>query len=275
MKKIIPVLLCCFLILYLAASIDGFFAADALRAESAALEGDTLYKILGGFRDYLSWMSLVNADSVFHGGIRQENCPDAFHFSVEAIRPASGHREDEHDHSRHAEDLGPNILPKIAHAIAVTEHKHLTGAEEREILPWLYYTVKLNPHNELAYVLGGYWVGVRLKKPSEAVKFLLEGVSNNPNSWRIHQAIGEVYYMAEGDFEKALRYLERAKELSERENIDKFDKRVLYVPLAEAYARIGKPERSLELYEELLTDFPNNQIVQERIGHFRRMIGAR
>ncbi|MFC1590550.1 tetratricopeptide repeat protein [Candidatus Omnitrophota bacterium] len=292
MKTAIALIIGVLLIMQFAAKIDGFDQGALSRGEAAALKNDISYRILGEFRDYLSWMSFLNADITFHGGVYQADCPDRHQFTVGAIQGEDyehheGHR---HDHS-HEDEACPvcahahghaaakirsslNILPAVGRAVITTEHKHLTGKEEKELLPWLYYAAELNPHNILAYAVGGYWVGIRLKKTEEAVRFLQKGLVDNPDSWQIYKTIGEIYYVGEGDFGKALRYLEKAKGLCTKQNTDKFDRRVIYVPLSEAYVRNGEPEKAIELYEELLKDFPDNKIILKRITRFKGLTSS-
>ena len=155
--------------------------------------------------------------------------------------------------------------------ITITEHRHLTGNEEKELLPWLYYAAALNPHHELAYTVGGYWVGIRLKRPKEAIRFLREGLLNNPKSWEIYKTIGEVYYVTQKDYGKALNYLDRAKTLGNEQGIDALEKRLIYVPLAEAYAARGNPQESIKLYEELLKDFAGDEAIKNRIEYFKNL----
>jgi tetratricopeptide (TPR) repeat protein len=60
-------------------------------------------------------------------------------------------------------------------------------------------------------VLGGYWLQ-RLGKSDESMRFMKEGLKNNPDSASISAAIGNLYFRMH-KAEEALRYLERARKL--------------------------------------------------------------
>ena len=146
---------------------------------------------------------------------------------------------------------------------------HLHGKEEQEILPWLYYSTRLNPENIDAYVTGSYWIGQRLNKPDEAIKFLREGLIHNPGSWEIYTQLGEVYFVNKKDYKKALFNFEKAYGLITDKNSDKFGKRELYSFLAASYENFGDIEKVLELYRKILALFPQDKAVQKKIISFQ------
>ncbi|MDD3089922.1 MAG: hypothetical protein PHT95_08270, partial [Candidatus Omnitrophica bacterium] len=122
------------------------------------------WQILGEARSIVSNMSILQADLYLHGG--------AGHFFDEhegglAIGKSDSHdaHEDHEDHEHHdiSHDNGTpaglfNPLIRIADAVAVTEHKHLSGKEEAEIVPWLYFSARIDPSNTTAYTLTSYWL---------------------------------------------------------------------------------------------------------------------
>jgi len=263
--KIVTLFIGIFLIFILSSSVDNYAQEFLIQQKSSHIEQDIFYKVFGEFRDYLSWMSYLNADIVFHGGVYCKKCSTKHFSAEEALHHAEGEAH-AHEHlgddekARHREKPSSNILLNIDKAIRLTEHRHLHGNEEKELLPWLYYATRLNPRNKKAYALGGYWVGIRLKKPREAIQFLLDGLVNNPDSWEINETIGEVYLLAEKDCKKAITYLEKAKQLGDGQNVDKFEKRKIYTFLAKAYIETGNPKKADMLYKELRNYFPEETI---------------
>jgi len=236
------------------------------------LDKDILSRVFGELRTYLSSASYINADIYFHGGLYD------FHEDCSLFTPAhiSSHSEKEGDahanHGHHPQKETLNPLLKISEKISIAQHRHLSGNEEKELLPWMLYSVKLNPKNEKAYVIGGYWLGMRLNKIDEAISFLHDGIRNNPESWDIYLMLGQIYLIALKDYQNARIYLEKAKDLTGNKKMDKFDIRAIYTFLAEAYDKTGSPEASINLYEKLLKMFPNDETIKRRANFFKNSI---
>ncbi len=235
---------------------------------SAGIKGDLLYKIFGEFKNYLSDVSDMQTDLYFHGGIADVDKAEC------ALIDEGNAGVHSHDHSVHKEhgerkNIAPaDILLKTADALNITEHYHISGDREKELLPWIFYSVKLNPENEKTYVIGGYWLSFRLKKIQEGIAFLREGLSNNPGSCDINMTLGEIYLTLLKDYPEAIVYLEKAKELGGARRIDKYNTRGIYTFLADAYAKTGSPEKSIALYEELLKLFPGDKPITEKLVYF-------
>ena len=278
--KVILALCSILVILVIAINIDDYNQTFLLKKGIYNLSSDILYKIFGEFRDYLSIVSFLNADMYFHGGVSHTlEEGETLHLLEEKdirqdqhVNGKMEHHDHDHHHGEEIKAVTNNVLLNINNAIALTEHKHLLGNEEKELLPWLYYSVKLNPHNILAYVIAGYWVGIRMKQPEEAVSFLKKGLTDNPRSWELYKTIGEIYFIGEKDYKKAQGYFERAKDIGDSENIDNMDKRGIYVFLAESYARLGELKKSLAIYDKLLIYFPDDPRILEKRKYFESLI---
>jgi len=238
------------------------------------LDKDVLSRVFGELRTYLSSASYINADIYFHGGVYDfhEDCSlfAPGHISSRHEKENDGHDGHVHGHLPQKETLNP--LLKIADKISITDHRHISGNEEKELLPWMLYSVKLNPKNEKAYVIGGYWLGMRLNKIDEAINFLHDGIKNNPESWNIYLMLGEIYLTGLKDYQDARIYLEKAKDLAENKKVNKFDMRPIYTFLAEAYDKTGSPEKSIRLYEKLLNLFPGDAAIKKRVDYFKNSI---
>lgn len=238
------------------------------------LDKDVLSRVFGELRTYLSSVSDINSDIYFHAGLYD------FHGDCSLLTPAhisshpekEGDNNDNHDPGDHPQKETLNPLLKISEKIAIAQHRHLSGNEEKELLPWILYSVKLDPKNEKEYVIGGYWLGMRLNKIDEAIKFLHEGIKNNPESWDIYLMLGEIYLIALKDYQTARLYLEKAKDLAENKEIDKFEIRTIYTFLAEACNKTNSPETSISLYEKLMQMFPDDKAIEKRLLFFRQSL---
>jgi tetratricopeptide (TPR) repeat protein len=219
----------------LTVSIDGYNQDFFAQRGISNLNKDILFRAFGEFRDFISDVSFLKADVYFHGGIHEMSGCEA------APHRQSLHAEKEGKQSdpiRHIDGGGRvqgdletgaslGVLLDLGRLIRITEHRHLSGNEEKEIMPWIHYAVRLDPQNELAYSVGGFWLARRLGRADEAIKFLKEGLAANPDSWEICKTLGEVYFFTKEDYVNAKAYLERAKELGYREKMDETEKRAI------------------------------------------------
>jgi tetratricopeptide (TPR) repeat protein len=214
-------------------------------------------RFLGEGRSILSNISILQADLYFHGG--------AGHFHEEHKDGlAIGERGEDHGEEEHEDEYEEaypevskyNILFRIAEKTKVTEHKHLKGDQLKEIMPWLYYSTEIDPHNVLAYTLAGYYLAERFNKVDEAIKVLRRGLKNNPDSWQINAEIGRIYYQDLKEYDSALMYLLRAKKLIDKTPHDKFEERYVLSFLALTYKELGQKEEFNSLHKRINELFP-------------------
>ena len=268
MKRVYVIPFAIFFIIFLAGGVDSYNHAYLIEHDMALLNRDIFFKTLGEFKNSLSDMSYLKADIYYHGGVYHiDEGEDHSHGTLMDEREHALLGEETEEREETAQKPGPslNILLDAGKAVAITGHRHLTGTREKEIVPWLYYAVKLNPHNETAYAVGGFWLATNLKKTDEAIKFLREGLAQNPRSWQISQMLGLIYLVKLKDYENAKIYLEKAKECGDRQDLDKFDTRSIYTPLANVYAKTGQTNKALRLYKKLLILFPANKTIEGQI----------
>ena len=84
----------------------------------------------------------------------------------------------------------------------ISEHTHLEGRKESEILPWLKLAAELDPQKIETYTVAAYWLR-DLGKTKEAERFLREGLLNNPDSYEILFDLGRLYYENHHDAARA------------------------------------------------------------------------
>ncbi len=75
---------------------------------------------------------------------------------------------------------------------------------------------KLDPHFDEAYAAGARMLS-GTGQLNEAVSFLEEGVTNNPNSRMLHEELGTLLARHKKDYERALLHLKRAYVLSDED----------------------------------------------------------
>lgn len=90
--------------------------------------------------------------------------------------------------------------------------KHTDGAE---LLPWYRLMTLSDPHNTRAYRIGAWWLkdkgGAQIQ---EALKFLNEGIENNPEAFELYYMRGILEIRSLGDEAKALDSYMAAAELA-------------------------------------------------------------
>jgi len=242
-------------ILLISPHIDNY--TYAYLSKKGVVEKDILFKTIGEAKILLSDISYITADIYFHGGRGK-----FFEEEEECV----SHPGEPHEHAyKHIHAPKFNLLARLAEKLKFHEHRHLAGEEEKETLPWFYYAAKLNPHNIDAYVVGGYWAGSMLDRPDEGIRFLKEGLRHNRDSWRIYAEIGNLYFKMKEDYGKAIIYYEKAHSLITCKDADKYDRRTVLTFLAACYEKAGDNLKAINIYREILTDFPNNETLKQRI----------
>ncbi len=264
------------LLLMLTPQIDNY--SYVFMSEKGMTRKDVLYRVLGEARKIFSISSTITADVYFHGGFYPSDF-ERLHMMEEMDEGHSHEHEHEHGHAHicdaHCEHAGhgehgrktdavssvprSNPLLRLGDMIHIAKHIHLQGEEEKEMLPWLYYAVRLDPHNINAYVVGGYWLGRRLDMEEEALKFLQEGLRNNPDSWEIYNEIGMLRFSTRKDYEEALRYFQKAKEFMGPQGADDYDKSRIYAFIAGCYDKLGQKEKAEEFFNFSKELFPERK----------------
>jgi len=237
---------------------------------------DLLYKIFGETKKILSVQAYITGDEYFHGGVSRYFIEESKRVKCMQIEHAT-HEYDDHaceceHHNKylHKEDEVAgisrfNILPYVGEIVHVGKHIHLRGEEEKEMLPWFRYAVRLDPQNIEAYRLGGYWVGRRMGKVDEGIKFLKEGILHNPGSWKLYAQLADIYFWEKEDYDEALLNYEKALTRLNDANSTKFDKRLVYDYAASCCEKLGNIPGALEFYKKILLYFPNDEKLREKI----------
>lgn len=137
---------------------------------------------------------------------------------------------------------------------------------ENEPLMALIRTVTwLDPHFIQAYDLGAYILSNELKKPEEAVRFIEEGVKNNPDSFDLNWEYGFILSYNK-QYSEALPYLLKARLLrgDERSAYDDYLQiRWVYGRIIYCYEKTGELYRAIPYIEEWMALMPGEPSLPE------------
>jgi tetratricopeptide (TPR) repeat protein len=245
-------------------------------------DSDGLLKVvLGDSRRLFADQFLEQADVSFHSGyypsiFDERQAPkDTRHMAAE-----EGSAEAE-AHEKNMNFLGPprDWIEKFGRNFLITEHSHLEGGNEREILPWLRISAELNPHRVDTYSVAAYWLRHSLGKVAEAEQFLREGIRNNPNSYELWYELGLIYNEnhhdvphARNTWELALRYWQEQESSKTEPDLIGFEKIVIH--LGDLEQRSGNLERAIGYFKMALKSSPNPDVLRQQIGELEQKVAA-
>ncbi|MDD4101456.1 MAG: hypothetical protein PHU80_02340 [Kiritimatiellae bacterium] len=160
---------------------------------------DVLAQVLGETRLAVSQALLAKADEYFHGGVRHKDCD---HGLTEC-----GYDEHDHDHEHDANEHDAHhkfdpwcIINRRVH---VQEHRHMKGAEAKELLPWLWAANRMSADNLQSIQASVYVLNSMLGNPAAARDMLQQGIAKNPCSADLEFVLGELYLRSFKDGAKA------------------------------------------------------------------------
>ena len=271
------------LVLLLAA---GFSVATVLQDRipdwSKRGESDNVLKVLlGDGRRLFADQFFVQADVSFHSGyypsiFDQANKPkDTSHLTAKEGEPAA------EEHEKQMNFLGPprDWIERFGRHFIVTEHNHLQGSQESEILPWLRLSAELDPQKIETYAVAAYWLR-DLGKIKEAERFLREGLLKNPESCEILFELGHLYYESNHDPARARKIWDLAfRRWSEQETANKKPDLLkldqIAVNLAHLEDTEGNLARAIQLLELCKKASPHPEALQQQIDELKQKLAAR
>jgi tetratricopeptide (TPR) repeat protein len=263
-----------------------FALATALQPRVAAWDPDAksgglLKMLLGDSRKMFADQFLEQADVSFHSGYY----PSIFD---ERKAPSStGHMTnvegspEEEAHEKEMSFMGPPRDPfeKFGRHFMITEHTHLEGGEQREILPWLRLSADLDPHRIDTYTVASFWLRNSLGKVNEAREFLREGIRNNPGNYELWYELGSLYMdnlhdsaKARNAWELALRYWQQTEPA--KPEPDKLGLEKILIHLATLEERDGRLEDAIKYFTMALQTSPNPDAVRRQIAELEQKVHA-
>jgi tetratricopeptide (TPR) repeat protein len=263
----------------------GFSLATVLQERvsgwSKRSQSDNVMNVLfGEGRRLFANQFFVQADVSFHGGyypsiFDQARAPkDTSHLTAKEGDAAA------EDHEKRMNFLGPprDWIERFGRHFMITEHTHLQGNHESEILPWLKLSAELDPQKIETYVVAAYWLS-DLGKNKEAEHFLREGLLNNPDSYEILLDLGRLYYDRRHDAARARKFWDLAlRRWSEQEAANKKPDQRKLGEIADNLAHLEEKEgslaRAIQLLELSKKASPNPQALQKQIDELKQKLAA-
>jgi predicted Zn-dependent protease len=257
--------------LWLAAA--GLMVAPLQAGVAAGLEpgsiesGDPLGRAIGSFKEAIGDLAFMKADIYFHGGGRylaSEGRAD--HETAHEHEAVGEHEQHEHGHDAdHDTDHEANHEAGSASArdwvssvklqVAPAEHREAQGGQLAEMIPFLAAASKLDPHHVTALLTTAYWLDSHLDRTDEAITLLERGRRDNPLSWQMDAALGEIYLKKHSDPVLASESLQSAVKKMEVATAEPFERRKTWLLLAEAFENSGQLKKSLTAYRQALKLF--------------------
>ncbi|MCK4852570.1 MAG: tetratricopeptide repeat protein, partial [Candidatus Omnitrophica bacterium] len=99
------------------------------------------------------------------------------------------------------------------------------------------------------------------------VSFLREGLTNNPDSWKLNAELGRIYFKHLKKYESAIRFLTRARDLLQEAPHDRFEERYVLSFLAYSYEALGRADEALPLHRRIAQLFPMPGTLKEGYEH--------
>ena len=257
-------------------SLSTFIQPRAASWRAGEDSGSILKILLGDSRRMFANQFFVQADVSLHSGyypsiFDQAQAPKSSRHMI----AAEGSKEDE-EHEKEMQFLGrpTDWIDGFGRYFLITEHTHLQGGKEREILPWLRLSADLDPQRIDTYTVAAYWLR-NLGKVKEAEEFLREGLSNNPGSYEILFDLGRLYSENYHDTTRARNVWELAlRRWREREPSKKEpDTRALHdiaIHLAWLEENTGNVARAIQLLEIAKGTSPNPAALQRQIDELKQ-----
>lgn len=130
---------------------------------------------------------------------------EAGHVHTEACGHDHGAADPEDEHMKAMAFLREprDWIEAFGRRFMITEHKHLAGGTEREMLPFLKLSAQMDPHRIETYTVAAYWLRRTLGRVDEAEEFLRAGLKANPQSYEILFELGRLYYENRQDPQRA------------------------------------------------------------------------
>jgi tetratricopeptide (TPR) repeat protein len=281
------------------------------RAEAwSGRPGDHLMQVLlGDGRQVLANHLFVQADVYFHNGyypsiFDQQNAPTNTDHMAHGGQPeqadsaagaggqsgssqpesgagAEARREAEHEKAMSFQGPPRDWIDRFGRKFTINSHTHATGADSREVLPWLRLSAGLDPHRIETYTVASYWLRNRVGKPREAEQFLREGLAANPGSYPILIELGRLYYenlqdstRARNVWEAALRYWERSEAKKDQPDLEAYAQ--ITVRLAHLEEEQGNLARAVAWLEATLARnaTPNPEALRSQVEELRARIAS-
>ena len=168
------------------------------------------------------------------------------------------------------ESFSNDIFQRTQQIVSPSGHFHIEHDNIKEMMPWLWLSIKMDPQNIETYLVTSFWLSNAAKKPNMALEVLKEAQLNNPYNYQVEIEKGRIY-LKQGRLDKAkhafdtalLFWTKTADQLNEFENMDRAEALLYRGLLAE---HDNNTTLATDLYKEILTHFPGRSGIRDRIS---------
>lgn len=202
-------------------------------------------RLLGSTRLLVGAHFIETADRYFHKGV--------------------GHRKEK--------ALNEHPFRKLQQAITPETVQHVYGYDMRELVPWLWFAVEINPRNADAYLLAAYILSRHIGRPDIAHQIIQKGIWENPMEYRLLLEDAKVY-LREGRTDEAFRRFHAALAFSDRSGVVatedvKNDQSAILSYLGFLYEMTNDASSAIACYERILQMFPERTVWKKRVDELR------
>jgi tetratricopeptide (TPR) repeat protein len=296
MKKVSPycwlalLLAACFTLATLFVPRAGWWnnAPDAAHWSGNSGTENAFKMLLGEGRKLFANECFVMADVYFHSGF-YPSVFDQQEVDRDVADPANGGVDDadpNEDYRGKPKDwidaLGRNFAPnRHTHLSQGGASGNMKASSVEEILPWLQLAADMNPQMIETYTVGAYWLSTDMHQPQKAIEFLRTGWKNNPDSYEILFALGQVYYEDYHDTNRARNVWELAAkkwrqldagEKTKTENKLVFER--ITTHLAKLEEDAGNWQKAIDWYREGQTVSETPEAIQQQIDEVEKKMAA-
>jgi len=160
----------------------------------------------------------------------------------------------------------------------ITQHTHLEGNNEREILPWLRLAADLDPQKTETFTVGAYFLREHMGNTNEAEAFLREGLRHNPDSCEILFELGRLY-QDKGDLVRARNVWQLgAKKYAMLDDAGRKYSAIIFdgivVHLARLEDQSGNYAQAIQWFQIAQTVSPAPELLQSQIDAIQKKLSA-
>ena len=254
--------------------------------EGGATGPDVMALVFGEARKVVGNTMFDRAELYFHGGVQEaaDACAETGHqHEGGALAAAAAGVPDEHAghdghetpdvHTGQAVNGGRDwdLWSALNRRVHPAAHQHLPGTSEKEVIPWLWASTKVDPHNVQSYCVGAYWLGRRLGNWEEAIRFIEDGIRYNPESFELEFCRGELLVSSHPRSpEIPLRAFAVAyrkftpQQFTDADDAQIFQRRLLTY-LGDLSVHAGDLAAARKWYQELLRIYPMHGGIQKKL----------
>jgi tetratricopeptide (TPR) repeat protein len=149
---------------------------------------------------------------------------------------------------------------------------------EGEILPWLWLSAELDPQHIETYTVASFWLSEHIGRTDEAIRFLRQGLRENPNSYEILFELGRLYekhrnehVQARNVWELGLRKWREQEQAKSQPDWHFFEKFTAH--LARLEEKEGNLRAALSYLEMLRPHTPEPRVIQQQIDELKLKLG--